>query len=209
MEQTSINGNGQCDNASSYCGLRNSRYPDSRSMGYPFDRPSRDGVVTLQQFLTPNMVVQDVKIRFTNRTVPQFQNQSTATKRGANNWKHLQTTNRVRHIWQRYALSLRRNWNWFFFFFIYYIIKTSRVEANRVLVSFENHTFVWLKSESLLVSRKERVLGFDCIRVPSQSGFLFRNCIGVLVDYRVFLWSEVWSERMFWNAMLRIWFPSS
>jgi len=63
-----------CDNASSYCGIRNSRYPDARSMGYPFDRTPRDGVVTLQQFLTPNMAVQDVRIRFANRTVAPLQN---------------------------------------------------------------------------------------------------------------------------------------
>ncbi|XP_027839310.1 phenoloxidase 2-like [Aphis gossypii] len=63
-----------CDDASSYCGVLNSRYPDARSMGYPFDRTPRDGVVTLQQFLTPNMVTQDVRIRFTNRTVAPLQN---------------------------------------------------------------------------------------------------------------------------------------
>uniref|UniRef100_A0A481MQJ5 Phenoloxidase n=1 Tax=Nipponaphis monzeni TaxID=196483 RepID=A0A481MQJ5_9HEMI len=71
VEQPSSNNSGgaQCDDASSYCGLRNARYPDSRAMGYPFDRPARDGVNTLQQFLTPNMGAQDVRIRFTNRTV--------------------------------------------------------------------------------------------------------------------------------------------
>lgn len=53
-----------CDNASSYCGIRNAKYPDARPMGYPFDRRPRDGVITLQQFLTPNMAVQDVKIKF-------------------------------------------------------------------------------------------------------------------------------------------------
>jgi len=78
--------NGQtCDNASSYCGIRNARYPDARSMGYPFDRTPRDGVVTLQQFLTPNMAVQDVRIRFSNRTVAPLQNrvgsQSTQTQK--------------------------------------------------------------------------------------------------------------------------------
>lgn len=65
-----------CDNASSYCGIRNARYPDARSMGYPFDRTPRDGVVTLQQFLTPNMAVQDVRIRFSNRTVAPLQNRT-------------------------------------------------------------------------------------------------------------------------------------
>ncbi|KAG5864954.1 hypothetical protein JTB14_018716 [Gonioctena quinquepunctata] len=61
---------GQCNDAGSYCGTKDKLYPDRRSMGYPFDRQPRDGVDTLQQFLTPNMRVQDVNIRFTNRTVP-------------------------------------------------------------------------------------------------------------------------------------------
>jgi len=51
-----------CDNAFSFCGVRNSRYPDRKAMGFPFDRPPRSGVDTLQQFLTPNMMVQNVSI---------------------------------------------------------------------------------------------------------------------------------------------------
>ncbi|KAB0791115.1 hypothetical protein PPYR_02915 [Photinus pyralis] len=58
-----------CNDASSYCGIKDRLYPDRRSMGYPFDRSPRDGVSTLQQFLTPNMRVQNVTIRFTNRTL--------------------------------------------------------------------------------------------------------------------------------------------
>lgn len=66
--------NGQtCDNASSYCGTLNARYPDARAMGYPFDRTPRDGVVTLQQFVTSNMLVKDMNIRFENRTVSRSQ----------------------------------------------------------------------------------------------------------------------------------------
>lgn len=61
--------NAGCDNAFSFCGVRNSRYPDRRPMGYPFDRLPRQGVVTLAQFLTPNMGVRDVKIRFDGSTV--------------------------------------------------------------------------------------------------------------------------------------------
>ncbi|KAF5280175.1 hypothetical protein FQR65_LT15038 [Abscondita terminalis] len=56
-----------CNDASSYCGIKDRLYPDRRSMGYPFDRLPRDGVSTLQQFLTPNMRVQDVNIKFNNR----------------------------------------------------------------------------------------------------------------------------------------------
>lgn len=58
-----------CSDAASYCGVRDNLFPDKRSMGYPFDRQPRDGVDTLQQFLTPNMAVQDVTIRFTNRII--------------------------------------------------------------------------------------------------------------------------------------------
>ncbi|KAI5703503.1 hypothetical protein M8J75_012530 [Diaphorina citri] len=58
-----------CDNASSFCGVRDSKYPDKRAMGFPFDRVPRSGVNTMQQFLTPNMAVLDVKIRFADRIV--------------------------------------------------------------------------------------------------------------------------------------------
>lgn len=60
---------GPCNDAESYCGIKDRLYPDRRSMGYPFDRMPRDGVDTLQQFLTGNMRVQDVSIRFTDRVV--------------------------------------------------------------------------------------------------------------------------------------------
>ncbi|KAK4873335.1 hypothetical protein RN001_015364 [Aquatica leii] len=60
---------GQCSDAAVYCGIRDRLYPDRRSMGYPFDRAPRNGVSTLQQFLTPNMRVQDVSIVHQNRTL--------------------------------------------------------------------------------------------------------------------------------------------
>ncbi|XP_030746158.1 phenoloxidase 1-like isoform X2 [Sitophilus oryzae] len=59
---------GECNDSYSYCGLKDKLYPDRRSMGYPFDRLPRDGVDTLQQFLTPNMRVQDVTLTFENKT---------------------------------------------------------------------------------------------------------------------------------------------
>ncbi|XP_046384836.1 phenoloxidase 2-like [Ischnura elegans] len=51
---------------SSYCGVRDSKYPDSRAMGYPFDRPPSSEVKYLEDFvrLAPNMAVQDVTIIF-------------------------------------------------------------------------------------------------------------------------------------------------
>lgn len=63
-------GQGQCKvNASSYCGLRDAKYPDKRSMGYPFDRQPRDGVNRLTEFLTPNMIVTDVTIEFSDSMI--------------------------------------------------------------------------------------------------------------------------------------------
>lgn len=87
LQVENSNGAGQqCDDASSYCGLQNAKYPDSRSMGYPFDRNPREGVTTLQQFLTPNMITQDVRIRFSNRVVAPFQKSSKPNKQRKKPW---------------------------------------------------------------------------------------------------------------------------
>ncbi|XP_043489078.1 phenoloxidase 1-like [Polistes fuscatus] len=59
-----------CKDATSFCGLRDRKYPDARSMGYPFDRKPRAGVDNLAQFLTGNMAVTTVTIRFTDAVVP-------------------------------------------------------------------------------------------------------------------------------------------
>ncbi|KAJ8969865.1 hypothetical protein NQ314_001549, partial [Rhamnusium bicolor] len=61
------NTEGECNDAYSYCGIKDKLYPDRRSMGYPFDRQPRDGVKTLQEFLTPNMRVREITIKFENR----------------------------------------------------------------------------------------------------------------------------------------------
>nr|CAD7257151.1 unnamed protein product [Timema shepardi] len=68
-DKASINqqNDGACADASSYCGIRDKLYPDKRNMDYPFDRQPRENVNTTQQFLTPNMMLQDVTIRFSNR----------------------------------------------------------------------------------------------------------------------------------------------
>nr|ALJ76679.1 pro-phenol oxidase subunit 1 [Epicauta chinensis] len=60
---------GICNDGDTFCGIKDRLYPDRRSMGYPFDRAPRPGVDTLQQFLTPNMRVQDVVLQFNNRTI--------------------------------------------------------------------------------------------------------------------------------------------
>ncbi|CAH1402250.1 unnamed protein product [Nezara viridula] len=56
----------QCADAVSYCGIRNQLYPDKRSMGFPFDRQPREGVETIEDFLTPNMRLVDVAIHHDN-----------------------------------------------------------------------------------------------------------------------------------------------
>jgi tyrosinase len=64
-----------CEDAASYCGIRDQAYPDRRAMGYPFDRFPRptntsteefSSPVSLEQFLTPNMAMGDVSIRFSD-----------------------------------------------------------------------------------------------------------------------------------------------
>ncbi|GLH01682.1 Phenoloxidase subunit 1 [Gryllus bimaculatus] len=55
-----------CSQGHSYCGIFNQPYPDRRPMGYPFDRNPRTNAQTLAQFLTPNMFVTPVTIRFFN-----------------------------------------------------------------------------------------------------------------------------------------------
>ena len=59
-----------CNDAASYCGIRDRLYPDRKAMGYPFDRLPRDCAETLEKFLTPNMKAQDVSIVFKNKTEP-------------------------------------------------------------------------------------------------------------------------------------------
>lgn len=60
---------GGCNDASTFCGVRDRLYPDRRPMGYPFDRLTRQGVDRLQQFLTPNMATVQCTIIHTDRTV--------------------------------------------------------------------------------------------------------------------------------------------
>lgn len=58
---------GVCTDAASYCGLRDRRYPDRRSMGYPFDRPMPTANA-LSDILTGNMAVAECSVRFTDTT---------------------------------------------------------------------------------------------------------------------------------------------
>nr|BAM76811.1 prophenoloxidase 1 [Mythimna separata] len=63
---------GSCNDAASYCGIRDRKYPDRRAMGFPFDRPAPHAN-TLSDFLRPNMAVQECSIRFTDTTRPRQQ----------------------------------------------------------------------------------------------------------------------------------------
>lgn len=60
---------GTCNDSASYCGVRDRRYPDSKPMGYPFDRLPRNGADRLSTFLTPNMRLKDVTIFHRDQTV--------------------------------------------------------------------------------------------------------------------------------------------
>lgn len=67
---------GTCNDAAIYCGVRDRLYPDKKPMGFPFDRPIRDGVDNLSSFLTPNMKSENVTIIFKDRMIerPKFWN---------------------------------------------------------------------------------------------------------------------------------------
>lgn len=56
-------------NSFAYCGLQDRKYPDKRAMGYPFDRSARDGIGSLEKFLTSNMQVQTVTIAHNDKRV--------------------------------------------------------------------------------------------------------------------------------------------
>ncbi|XP_043262276.1 phenoloxidase 1 [Colletes gigas] len=59
-----------CRDAVSYCGLKDRKYPDARPMGFPFDRRPRDSVETLAEFLTGNMAITELSIKFTDTILP-------------------------------------------------------------------------------------------------------------------------------------------
>ncbi|CAG4931475.1 unnamed protein product [Colias eurytheme] len=81
---------GTCNDAASYCGLRDRKYPDRRAMGFPFDRPTPAN--TLSDFLTPNMNVRECTIRFTD-AVRQRQQGSVTSNAGANQTSNNQASN--------------------------------------------------------------------------------------------------------------------
>ncbi|XP_030032401.1 phenoloxidase subunit 1 isoform X2 [Manduca sexta] len=64
---------GSCNDAASYCGIRDRKYPDKQAMGYPFDRKMANDAATLSDFLRPNMAVRDCSIQFSDTTVERGQ----------------------------------------------------------------------------------------------------------------------------------------
>jgi tyrosinase len=65
---------GTCNDAASYCGIRDKLYPDKKAMGFPFDRIPRKGVDELSSFVTPNMMFRECLIVFEDRTVVRTEN---------------------------------------------------------------------------------------------------------------------------------------
>lgn len=64
----------QCNDAFSFCGLKNKKYPDARPMGYPFDKNSQfnnQDVVSLTEFTQqlPNATLGECAIRFTDTVI--------------------------------------------------------------------------------------------------------------------------------------------
>lgn len=59
-----------CNDAASFCGLKDQKYPDKRAMGFPFDRPfEANRLIDLKNFGS-NMFIIECVIRFTNALVP-------------------------------------------------------------------------------------------------------------------------------------------
>uniref|UniRef100_A0A182WQI4 Uncharacterized protein n=1 Tax=Anopheles minimus TaxID=112268 RepID=A0A182WQI4_9DIPT len=60
-----------CNDAHSFCGLRDRTYPDARNMGFPFDRRVPSTIRSFKDFVAPyqNMRVATVTVRFTNTIV--------------------------------------------------------------------------------------------------------------------------------------------
>lgn len=58
-----------CNDAASFCGLKDQKYPDRRPMGFPFDRPFRVNRLTDFKNLGSNMAIGECLIRFTNAII--------------------------------------------------------------------------------------------------------------------------------------------
>ena len=58
-----------CNDATSFCGLKDQKYPDKRAMGFPFDRPYKTADLTAFKNLGTNMAIGQCDIKFTNAII--------------------------------------------------------------------------------------------------------------------------------------------
>ena len=91
VDQPSAEG---CRTGVSFCGLRDRKYPDARSMGFPFDRIGSPEINSLTEFLTPNMRVTPITVRFSDTTRPRRTNNA-----GSNNSRNPSNTNTGGQFW--------------------------------------------------------------------------------------------------------------
>jgi len=73
--------NAKCSEAWSYCGIHGQKYPDRRPMGFPFDRRVRLGIGHIENFLTPNMFVKDVVVKFIDTIESPTRNATTSVSK--------------------------------------------------------------------------------------------------------------------------------
>ncbi|XP_023245051.1 phenoloxidase subunit 1-like [Copidosoma floridanum] len=57
-----------CRTGPSFCGLRDRKYPDAQSMGFPFDRWAAAN--KMDDFRTPNMMTQQITVRYSDTVKP-------------------------------------------------------------------------------------------------------------------------------------------
>lgn len=58
-----------CNDAASFCGLKDQKYPDKRAMGFPFDRPYKVAALSDFKNLGTNMAIGECEIKFTNAVI--------------------------------------------------------------------------------------------------------------------------------------------
>lgn len=63
------NSNNVCNDAASFCGLKDQMYPDKRPMGFPFDRPYRVDQLIDFKNLGTNMAIGQLDIKYTNTVI--------------------------------------------------------------------------------------------------------------------------------------------
>lgn len=63
-----------CADSSSFCGLKDKKYPDKRAMGYPFDRRLLADNLNSMVSNFSNMKIAEVTIKFSNKVVDRKKN---------------------------------------------------------------------------------------------------------------------------------------